>query len=69
MNRDIQVLTESYAWESVNKSTIVDVGGGSGHISMSLAKVSYSAANTALPTLETLNLTLTQCSNFQALNL
>ncbi|KAJ5266788.1 O-methyltransferase [Penicillium angulare] len=38
INRDNQILMESYSWESVKEDKIVDMGGGSGHISLFLAK-------------------------------
>jgi ribosomal protein L11 methylase PrmA len=35
-------MRDSYQWESLKDGTVVDVGGGSGHVSMALAKVSLS---------------------------
>lgn len=33
-------LKESYAWENINEGGLVDIGGGRGHVSIALARVS-----------------------------
>lgn len=39
VDRKITELRDEYPWDSLGISTVVDVGGGSGHVSMSLARV------------------------------
>lgn len=36
-------LRDSFAWASLGNGKVVDVGGGSGHISIGLARVSYAS--------------------------
>jgi hypothetical protein len=33
-------LKESYAWENIKEGGLVDIGGGRGHVSIALARVS-----------------------------
>jgi methylase of polypeptide subunit release factors len=42
VDRHIDELRDSYDWEKL-QGTVVDVGGGSGHISIALAQVSTHA--------------------------
>ncbi len=46
VDRQISELRDGFAWESLNKGTVVDAGGGSGHVSISLARVRYVKAST-----------------------
>ena len=39
VDRKITELRDEYPWDSLGISTVVDVGGGSGHVSISLARV------------------------------
>lgn len=41
MDRRISELRDEYPWGSLGNATVVDVGGGSGHVSMSLARVGH----------------------------
>lgn len=41
VNRDVATLADNFPWQQLSKKTVVDVGGGSGHTSMYLAKVRY----------------------------
>lgn len=42
MERQFEELKESYHWESIPSGVrVVDVGGGSGHMAIALARVSY----------------------------
>lgn len=40
MDRQIDELVDSFPWHSFKDGKIVDVGGGSGHISVALGRVS-----------------------------
>ena len=39
VDRQISELRDQYPWKRFNKGKIVDVGGGSGHVSINMAKV------------------------------
>ena len=41
MNRDTTEVRDRFPWARLGKSKVVDVGGGSGHISIYLANASY----------------------------
>lgn len=40
VERHFDSLKESYPWDKIESGKIIDVGGGSGHMSVSLARVS-----------------------------
>lgn len=39
VERHFETLKESFPWQDVSKGKVIDVGGGSGHMSVSLARV------------------------------
>ena len=39
VERHFETLKESFPWDQVSKGKVIDVGGGSGHMSVSLARV------------------------------
>lgn len=39
VERHFESLKESFPWDQISKGKIIDVGGGSGHMSVSLARV------------------------------
>jgi hypothetical protein len=39
VDRQVSEMRDAFRWESLGNGTVVDIGGGSGHISMALAKV------------------------------
>lgn len=41
VNRQISELRDKFDWPSFGKGKVVDVGGGSGHVSIALARVSF----------------------------
>jgi tRNA A58 N-methylase Trm61 len=47
VDRQIAELRDCFPWGDIN-GTVVDVGGGSGHISMALARVSFSFLASAM---------------------
>jgi len=40
VNGDFEQLRNSFPWDCLSTKTVVDVGGGNGHISLALARVS-----------------------------
>jgi 2-polyprenyl-3-methyl-5-hydroxy-6-metoxy-1,4-benzoquinol methylase len=41
VDRQISELRDGFPWESLERGKVVDVGGGSGHVSISLARVRF----------------------------
>jgi 2-polyprenyl-3-methyl-5-hydroxy-6-metoxy-1,4-benzoquinol methylase len=41
VERHFDSLKESFPWETISHGKVIDVGGGSGHMSVSLARVRY----------------------------
>lgn len=42
VNRQISELRDKFDWPSLRNGKVVDIGGGSGHVSIELARVSLS---------------------------
>jgi hypothetical protein len=45
VDRQLSELRDEYPWAALGKGKVVDIGGGSGHISLYLARVSFLAEN------------------------
>lgn len=41
LDRQTRELKEEFAWSKLNEATVIDIGGGSGHVSMELAQVRH----------------------------
>lgn len=41
LERHFETLKESYHWDQISNRKVIDVGGGSGHMSVSLARVCH----------------------------
>lgn len=48
MDRQIEELRDGYPWENIKQGNVVDMGGGSGHISVALLRVSLEQYQDAL---------------------
>lgn len=46
VERGMSDLVDSFPWASLKDGKVVDIGGGSGHISIFLAKVSFHLCDT-----------------------
>ena len=49
VDRQLSELRDAFPWESLKNGKVVDIGGGSGHISIALAQVSSPSFTAAAP--------------------
>lgn len=49
VDRQVAELRDSYPWAGLKDGTVVDIGGGSGHISIALAKVRFPGSFYSFP--------------------